>query len=428
MFCSNCGAKLREESKFCSSCGVPVVTVPQSEAEIEGERMAATAEMMAVAETAAALAPAYNTMDIESVTTAAQPAAKSIPRRRIRLLTWLLPAISLIIVAALVSATFFYQMSVNRQVDRLLQEGEKLALDGKLAEGKAMIDKALRKRPDHRVLLADRALLTDAISLQDSLSDADKQGKSKKFDDALKAIDKLKAELATRTGPVFEKLAAGADEKKEQIVVAQVSDAIPIKKTVEELVPLLHTVQDYKSDDAKKSAKQITQKIADISYDKASKELTDKQFAEALSTIEGALKFDASNSKLTTLKTTVEQKKKAFEDAENKRIQQAIEAATQEDIKNRTQAVELVTLDSYTDADGYFIIQGSVKNKATRSISSVLLYFEILDQNGNSVGTDSVYVSPYFLDVGDTGTFYTNYYNYGDLSSVNVTRVEWLLN
>lgn len=422
MFCSNCGTKIQEDSKFCSRCGARIVAVAQTEAGDRGEQAVAPAEGSAEAEVAVASemgAP-------EQALGTAEPNPNT--RRRIGLLTWLLPTLSLIIAAALIGSTYMYQMSVNRQVDHLLQTGETLALDGKLAEGKAVIEEALHKRPDHRVLLADRDLLSDAIDLQTRLSDTAGQLKNKKFDDALKEIDKLKAELAARSGPVFEKLASSADERQAQIVVAQVNDSVPAKKTVEELVPLLNTVRDYKSEEAKKSTKQILQKIADISYDKASAELADKQFAKALSTLEEALKYDEANEKLATLKAAVEEQKQAFEEAENRRIQQAIEAATQEDTKNRTEAVELVSIDAYTDADGNFVVEGSVKNKATRSISYVVLYLDILDTDGNTVDQEAVYVSPNILDVGETGTFYDSYYNFGSMSSVNVTSAEWYLN
>ncbi len=279
------------------------------------------------------------------------------------------------------------------------------------------------------MLLADQKLLTDAIALQARLDDADKQRKGKKFDEAIKEIDSLQKELASRSGPVFQKLVAAVDTKKEEVVVEQVVAGLPAKKAVEELAPLFNVIRDYKGEAAQKAANQIKQKIADIAYDKASAELSDKQFANALVTLEEALKFDESNKKLTTLKTTVEQKKQSFEEAENRRIEEAIEKANQEDLANRTEAVELVSVDAFTDEYGYFIVEGTIKNRATRSISSVLLYFDILDESGEAVDQASVYVSPEFLASGDEGDFYAEFYNYEDnMSSVNVNRAEWQLN
>ncbi len=239
----------------------------------------------------------------------------------------------------------------------------------------------------------------------------------------------MQKELASRSGPVFQKLVAAVDTKKEEVVVEQVVAGLPAKKAVEELAPLFNVIRDYKGEAAQKAANQIKQKIADIAYDKASAELSDKQFANALVTLEEALKFDESNKKLTTLKTTVEQKKQSFEEAENRRIEEAIEKANQEDLANRTEAVELVSVDAFTDEYGYFIVEGTIKNRATRSISSVLLYFDILDESGEAVDQASVYVSPEFLASGDEGDFYAEFYNYEDnMSSVNVNRAEWQLN
>ncbi|MFC5405853.1 FxLYD domain-containing protein [Cohnella soli] len=441
MFCSNCGAKSQEGSKFCSSCGASLEVTAQAE-----EQAAAMAGELAEEETAAALAPAPIIMEadekpesrekedavVQATTqggvSTANATAPRVSGRRFLSLTYLLPAASVLIIVILIGGLYGYQMSVNRQVDKLQQQGESLALEGKLAEGMAAIEKALGKRPDHKVLLADRELLTDALSLQARLDDTDKQWKSKKFDDAIKAIDTLDKELATRNGPVFQKLASLADEKRETIVVAQVSGDLAVKTTVEALIPLFNTVKDYSGDEAQKTSKKIRQKIIDLSYDKASDKLAEKQFAEALTTIETALKFDDGNSKLTALRTKVEQKKKAFEDAENNRIQKAIEAANQEDLNNRTQAVELLTLNAYTDDSGYFVVEGTVKNRAMRPISYILVYYDLLDDAGNVIDSDSIYVSPTDLDVGKTGSFYMDYDNLDGKSSATVTRVEWEIN
>lgn len=424
MFCSNCGTKLQEDSKFCNRCGAsvsPVEPVAQTEI-VEWEKPGRSPVAMS-AETE--IAAAY---EIGTPMSAVAVSGVPVARRRIGLFVWLLPTVSLIVAAVLIGAVYLYQMNINRQVDRLLQEGEKLALEGKLAEGKAVIEDAIEKRPDHRILLADRALLTDAISLQSRLSGTDGQLKNKKYEDALKEVDKLKSELAARSGPVYEKLAASAANMEERIVVAQVNAGAAVKKTVEELVPLLNNVKAYKGEDAQKSMKQIKQKIVDISYEEASAQLKEKQFAEAMSTIEEALKYDEANQKLIALKTEVEKQKKTFEDAENSRIQQAIEAAAQEDTKNRTQAVKLISINAYTDADGYFNVEGTVKNTATRSISDVVIYIDILDADKNIVDQATVYVTPNELDTGETGTFYDYYYNLGSMDTVSVTRTEWHLN
>ncbi len=37
MFCTNCGAKLPEGSKFCPKCGKPVTTAPNPESETKGK-------------------------------------------------------------------------------------------------------------------------------------------------------------------------------------------------------------------------------------------------------------------------------------------------------------------------------------------------------------------------------------------------------
>lgn len=426
MFCSKCGAELAEGSRFCNHCGAAIGAAAHTE-DLQDHMKAE--ESAVENEAAVAAAPALDGRsgrDVGGGELGGAAAARPATRKRIPLLAYLLPVASLLVVAAVLGSLYAYQMSVNRQVEKLRQQGEQLALEGKLAEGKTAIEKALEKRPQHRVLLADRELLTEAIGLQTQLNSVDQQRKSKKFDAAIKAVDELHKQLAGRSGPVFQQLAAAADAKKEEIVVEQVVAGVPAKKTVEELAPLFNTVRDYKSEAAQKAANQIKQKIADIAYDKASAELSDKQFANALSTLDEALKFDESNTKLTTLKKTVKQKKQTFEDAENSRIEQAIEAANQEDLVNRTKAVEVLSVDGYTDERGYFIVTGTIKNRGTRAIGSVLVYIDILDETGEFIHQDSLYVEPEYLDAGSTGEFYAEYDDENAIMrSVSVVDAEW---
>lgn len=109
-------------------------------------------------------------------------------------------------------------------------------------------------------------------------------------------------------------------------------------------------------------------------------------------------------------------------------MEAAMEAAAAEEMKNRTQAVELVSVNSGIDMNGDFTVTGEVRNVATRPIASIRLYYDILDSAGQTVSTGSTYVYPILLDVGSTGNFEDTQYNTGDMASVHITRVEWNLN
>lgn len=109
-------------------------------------------------------------------------------------------------------------------------------------------------------------------------------------------------------------------------------------------------------------------------------------------------------------------------------MEQAVEAATLEDIKNRTQAVQVSNLTYGMDSTGDFEIKCDVQNVASRPISSITIYYEILDHAGNSVLQNSTYVYPYYLNAGETGNFDATQYFDPTMESAKITRMEWSVN
>ncbi|WP_177182505.1 zinc-ribbon domain-containing protein [Paenibacillus sp. OV219] len=424
MFCVQCGNRLLEESKFCSKCGTPVPASEPIPPEVLEELSSGESE------TAASLAiasPAYeehlNREEAEAPVDRKHSAvAKS------RTVLWvLLPIMSFLLVSIGIAGDYLYQQHITKQVEAMIRTAEQLSLDGKYAEGQQQIELALKKRPSHPVLLNDQAVLADVLKLVGTIQSMDHQVEAKQYEQALKAVSELKKSIASRNGAVFTRLASQASLKEETFTVLQVTDRLAKRKTVTELVPLLADLKPYSGEAAKKAIQQVKQKIVDLSYEKASKELQAKNFEQALQTVDGALKQDVQNAKLLSLQKMITTKQKAFEEAEQQRIQKAIEASTKEDVRNRTEGVQLVDIHTGVDDYGNFVVSGTVKNVATRSVNYVTVYYDILDSWGNVLYSDTLYVTPYDLPIGEQGSFTNSYYNDGSLSSVNVTRIEWQL-
>jgi hypothetical protein len=389
MFCTKCGEALPPKSNFCGKCGSPVAQTEAGDAK-----------------------------------------AKEIENRKTSSLIkiWLLPFAALFIVAFGMLADYLYQNWVNQKVEALRISGEKLALEGKVAEGKAKIDQALALRPQLAILRNDEKLLEEALRVEQKINEAQTLTKQQKFADALLKVEQAQKELNGRSGPLYTVMMKQAKKQEEQTTLAQVRHDIPKKKGIEELAALLTKVSAFQGEEAAKTKKVITQKMADVAYAEAEKALKKKDFAQAMETIENVLTYDQQNKKLLSFQKTIKQKQKSFEQAEQKRLEMAMEAAAKEEMKNRTQAVDLVSLTSGVNESGNFVISGEVRNVATRPISFIRLYYSIFDANGNIVGESSTYVSPYYLDIGEAGYFEAIHYDDGLMNSVQITRVEWALN
>ncbi|RXZ82208.1 zinc-ribbon domain-containing protein [Paenibacillaceae bacterium] len=421
MFCSQCGVELLPDSKFCNHCGAAQTL--QLDKSPDSSVQGAVKSSSADSDLSASIAE-IQSGKLESA--AADLPVLLTPHKRGRIWHWLLPVCSLCLVAAAGYGLYMHQMKLNKQVDQFLAEGESLVRDGKLMEGKDKFEAALAWRPEHPVLLNNKELLRDAIALDDLLQ-ATENAESDDFDQTLKTIRNVKRDLKARTGVVFDQLSALADQKEEDIVIKKVSESYPEKTSVRELSPLLRTLRAYKSEKSGQVMKLIEQKMVEIAHNQAADEADEKQFGLALATIDEVLGMVPISSQLEELRSDIEQRKTSFEQAEQQRIQQALETAAKEDEKNRTAAVEVLELEVYTDEYGYFNIEGSMRNNATRMISGVIVYVDILDSEGTIIDSEELYVHPDYIEAGGEGRFSSYLYNYGNMAKVRVTSSEWQL-
>jgi len=451
MYCSHCEEELLEGSRFCSRCGATVETardedkdhdhhesaaglareenrreiVHTKEQEQQGQPVAPTGEQPVEQ-------PVEQTHDITDEATkkedepagpsgGSEPPHQHSPARRKHIL-WLLPVASVCLSAAAIGMIYYHQMGVNDSVERLLREGEKQALSGKLQEGMTAIESALLKRPDHPVLLNDRKLLEDAMSLEEKLAAVDGTLGKQRYEDSLAKVTDIKRELKKRSAPVFGHLNELVSVKEEETVVKQVTSEYPNKETLADLSPLLYALKDYKGSDAKKTAKKIVDKMVNTAYEKAAAQMTDEDYFGALDTIDEGYKAAKDNEKLKDLENEIWEliDKNSGGPIMNK-------SATWEELKNNTAAIEILTAQTYSDELGNFVIEGSIRNKDKRTISYLTLYYDLYDANEQFIDSGYVYVYPDEIKAGAEGTFSYTIYDDSRLDSITITSAEWQL-
>lgn len=400
MFCSQCGNKLNQTDKFCSKCGEPI----KSQENLVGEKELAVASS--------------ENQPVEQMETDSTGTLKK----------WIVPLGAAALVTAGLAADYTYQTYTNKKVEEWREQGEKFALAGDIEGGREKIQLALNKRPDATTLQNDLKILNDASSISKKIEEAHELTNNRKFTEALEKIEQAKKDLQTRKGNVYGVLTKKVQKEEATTTVAQIKSEMSKKKTMEELVSLLTRLDGFTDDEAKKVKSSITEKIATLAYTDASKALNRKDFTAAINIVDKALKYDSQNKKLMSFKDTVKKKRASFERAEQQKMEMAIEAAAKEEMKNRTQAVELLSLNSRINDTGDFEVFGEVRNVATRQISSIRMYYDIVDSTGTAVYSGMTYVYPYLLDIGEAGSFVDTQYNTGDMSSARITGVEWILN
>lgn len=320
---------------------------------------------------------------------------------------------------------YVYENQVNKDVNQLQTQAEKNALEGKYEEAIKLLDAALAKRPDHPGVLLDRGIAVEAKEMEDQLAQARSSLKAKKVAAAEKMLGVLDKKLKSRPELLFKPLKNDLSGSQVTLSVMKVKAELDKLVTVPELAEKLEAVNKLRGQEAAALKKQIISKIVEVSLGDAAERLRSNDFNGASLAVEGGMAYAADDKRLVEQKERINLEQAAFERAEAKRIELARQKAAEEDLANRTAAVEVIHLNTVLDNYGDIQITGQVKNVATKPISSVQIELSIYSLEGSFMGSGTIDVSPYVLERGESGEFISVLYGaYTDGEAV-IDNITW---
>lgn len=421
MYCHQCGEKLNTDAKFCSHCGTEIHTdsvenkediTDQSENQLADET-----------EKPAEEAPSDHLPQEIDQTQARQKS------RLTRVIPFLIPLISFIIVLSGLLFYYFQEKSINEEVLSLKESSEELAVKGDYKKALKQIKQALNKRPNYSALKSNKDTIEKALDYEKTFAEISDYIKKTEFDKAAKELNEIKELLNGEKSPIFEAFLKQIEQSEINITVGTIKKELNNLTTVDELGGKLSILASLPEKEASAVKQEILNKIVQLSTDEAESEIANRQFSEAFSTLDKGLQFAVNNEKLLTLKERVEQEQNAFELAEQQRIEKAMEVAAQEDIKNRTAAVEVLDLFVEVDEFGDMYMNGTVKNVATTDVHSITIYYTIYDASQTYwIGESFTTVYPYYLAPEETGSFEDIYFGVYEDVYVEIDRINWYLN
>lgn len=422
MYCPKCGTKTADDTaQFCSNCGANLrseqLVIPSNEETGDKSLTSDSSENILVERN---LDQIYKAEQVRS--------EKHKPGKSSLFWPISVPVIILIITIGVVFAYYNQQIHTNQEVVSLKGKAEKAALKGEYKDSLSLLKKAEGLRPSYKVLAEDKVRIEAAIALDKSLTAISDSLKTQQIDKAESEITSFNHSLQKLEGPLFTPFHKKIEEKATTLAVAKIKQEINNLSTVEELASKLTALTSLQAAETDAVKQIILSKIVDVTTKDAETELSDKQFSDALSTVDKGLEYAEKDAKLLSFKDRIQNEQAAFEKAEQQRIEQAMEAAAQEDLTNRTAAVNVTDLQATTDEYGDVQITGEIKNTATVPVSSITLYYTVSDLNGNEIGSDYGYVSPFYLEPGDSGNFESTYYGAYQDVNVKITRATWQLN
>lgn len=399
MYCHKCGEQLIADAQFCPHCGAKV----QDSAQEETAAGTTTASRLDKPE---------------------KPRKQSAPGR---ILPVLIPIISFLLIAAGLAFYYVQEQNTNKEVLQLKKDAETAALKQKYKQAKELLEEALDKRPNYETLTTDLKAVEQAIQYNESFAVVSEHIKKSQFDAADKELTHLKNQLNEEHSPIFEPLQKQIKEKEVNITVGKIKTELNDLTNVDELGGKLSILASLPEQEASAVRTEIINKIVQISMDQAGQQLKEKQFSKAISTVDKGLQYAVNDEKLTALKGRIEQDQNAFEKAEQERIEQAMESAAQEDLKNKTAAAEVLDLLAEVNEYGDLYVSGSINNKATANIYSVTVYYSIYDENKSFIESGDTVVYPYLLEPGESGTFDNIHYGLHENVSVEIDNITWYL-
>ncbi|MFC7680484.1 FxLYD domain-containing protein [Paenibacillus sp. GCM10028914] len=395
LYCHACGSKNSSIQRTCSSCGEELVHTVKSKVAVNSQKSASQAK----------------------------PERK--PERKGSPFTWLIPLMLLLTTAMSLAVYYVYEDKINKEVIALQTQAQKTALEGKYKEATELLDAALVKRPEHQGVLLDREIAAEAQALDEQLNKARSSLKAQKITEAEKTLAALSKRLKSRSEPLFKPLKNDLSGSQVTLSVMKVKAELDKLATVPELADKLEEINKLKGKEAAELQKQIISKIVEVSLSQAAERLKTNDFNGASLAVEGGLAYATGDKRLLEQQERIVQEQAAFERAEAKRIELARQKAAEEDLVNRTAAVEVVNVYTVLDDYGDLRVTGQVKNVATKPISSVQIELSIYSLDGYLLGNGTIDVSPYVLERGESGEFSSVLYGAYTEGKAVVDNITW---
>ncbi|TLS37289.1 hypothetical protein [Pseudalkalibacillus caeni] len=333
------------------------------------------------------------------------PATRQKQRKRQKLWVSIPVAASLLLGEGL-GGYYYYEKSLTEASVSSFKEGEQLAKQEKYEEAYKKFEKAQKDRSDFPAAESNQKLMQLAMDVQHQLDSANGERKQDAYTDALARLRKTDSTLKKYDGELVEDLQKKVRNARTTVMVAELKYDMNGKETIDELKPILLRAESLTVKEAAEIADQVRKQIVEVAYKEANGYLTENHFTNALATVAKGLEINKNSEKLKNLQTAIKKKQTAFEQAQQKRIEQAMVAAAKEKEKNQTDALKLEEVTTEVNEFNELVVKGKVQSVATVPIFSVSIKYTVLNEKKEPTDNKGeIYVNPDTLYPDDQGTF-----------------------
>ncbi|WP_173916693.1 zinc ribbon domain-containing protein [Halobacillus sp. Marseille-Q1614] len=387
VICTECGRENQPDSRYCSNCGEPLET-----------------ESIQVQE---------ETLNHEN-----KPEKNYWPM--------VLPIAVLAIMIGIVLYNYNHTKAVNEHVDDQKERAEELALEGKYKQAEEQLEEAKKKRPNYNAIQQNLDSLHKVMNLDKRLDGVSDAVENNELEKAQKELTSVSSQMRKDENRLMVTLTPKFNTMDSRITVSKINNEVKEMTSVEDLAEKLNTLSGLDLEEATRAREKIMDKIVSICTKKAEEAMKEKQFNEAIATVDQGLQYAVNHDKLAQLKERIRQEKQAFEQEKRDRIERAMEQAAEEALKNQEEAVKVDKVEAKKDEFGDLKVFGEVKSEATKIVSSIEITYDLIGKDDKVLATETAQVYPMYLNPGDTGKFEKMHYEIEEESvSVKVTNVQW---
>ncbi|WP_117169863.1 zinc ribbon domain-containing protein [Paraliobacillus sediminis] len=321
---------------------------------------------------------------------------------------------------------YFYLQSQTKQANASYEKAENYLLDEDYQEARIEIEAALEHNSNFPAAQELQAFTELALTIKNDIENKE----AISYQDALVEINEGKKELSSYNGEAVIQLTDKLETSRIEIQLKKVKEKLEGEPSIQTLQTTLWEAEGIQNPEAMEIATSIREQIIAYSSTTANQLLQEKQFSEARSIVANALQYAPDSEKLSSLKTTIEKEKTAFETAQEKRIEQALTAVEAERDLNNNDAVELTNAALDEDDQGNIVIFGELKSVATVPINSIAITYNIIDKVDNIIETNEIYVYPETLYPDEVGKFDHTHYDLTDKNNaydVKIETIKWFI-
>ncbi|WP_041085837.1 FxLYD domain-containing protein [Jeotgalibacillus soli] len=324
-------------------------------------------------------------------------------------------------------ACYMYEAWRNDQVLQWKADAESAAFKENWDEAIHLLEKASDSRPEYEALKDGLAAVKDAKILDQRIEILNERVKTGDFDYAQKELETIIYEIEDGGNELLFLLKKDLMDTRERLVVATVRRDLETSLSIQSLAGKLLQLSGLQGNEALLAREEVCNKIAAVAIDEAESKVKNAQFTSALNVIDHALGFAVNHKDLESFRVDVETARLDYQNAEYDRLEEAMKQAEEEDLYNRTEAVNILKWEVRPEEDGYIYLTGEVENQATRPISAVEITWGIYDREGTLLDESICHIEPAYLAPGERGEFSGSIQQSSAEGKVEITNITWYL-